>query len=213
MGAVKRRGTALALAVLTTLALAGCGQTNIPSSDHRVYAPGGWEDDVYTSEFLGLRYTLPQGWTHSTGEELAAMAEENGQPPTEKQRGGDYSDATVIYEMAVQSEKGDGFFTLMVSNRSNAGDFTSTEEDIFRVFVEGIKSVYGEGGVEAGEAFDLPVGGKTFRVLPVSYSSGFLTQWNALCFDGNFLYNISLMVIGQDLTPQDLLDPFEALPS
>lgn len=199
----------LALAALLGI-LAGCGAGG---NKKPAYTPGSWSGDVYTSKFLKLQYTLPPDWTASTPEELLQLAETNGQPPTQKQRKGDYSDAAVIYELAVDTPNDTAFFILTINNLDHLEGAAATEEEVFERVLEGVKSLSGEGesGAKPGEVFDQPVGGITFRVLPITYFSGQVTQWYALCIDGSYQYNISLVVVGQEYQPQDLLEPFSAL--
>lgn len=204
----KRMGLrALALAVLLSI-LAGCGGSGKPAA----YTPGSWEGEVYTSSFLQLRYTLPSGWTALTPQELTQMAEDNGQPPTQQQRQGDYSDAAVVYELAVYTPGDTAFFILTVNNPDRMEE-AATEEETFARVLEGVKELSGEGesGAKAGEVFDHQVGGKTFRVLPITYFSGQMTQWYALCTQDGYQYHISLVTVGQEYQPQDLLEPFSAL--
>jgi hypothetical protein len=95
--------TASLLAVLLLFALSGCGgapesssasfpfsasagkantvfrgaSENVPESAPQTNAAipvrGRWDGAQYTSEFIGLSFTLPEGWTASTDEEIAAV--------------------------------------------------------------------------------------------------------------------------------------------
>ena len=37
------------------------------------FSLGNWDGKVYKNDFLGLQYNEPEGWTHSTDEEIAEM--------------------------------------------------------------------------------------------------------------------------------------------
>ena len=215
----------LLLALTMTLSLlAGCNKEPISGGDPqnggsqsepeapKSYAPGVWDGDVYTSEFLQMKYTLPEGWTAKTPEELIAQAESDGNPPTDKQREGDYSDAEAIYEMSVFSDDGNALMSVMVMNLSfNPINRLITEKDMFEGMMDGLLEQFGEENVASGDVFDQTVGGKDFRVLPVSFADGVMTQWNAICFEGDYLYMVTLVVIGDAMEPASVLAGFEAL--
>ena len=37
------------------------------------FSMGEWKDDVYTNDFLGLKFELPEGWSYSSKDEIASM--------------------------------------------------------------------------------------------------------------------------------------------
>lgn len=215
----------LLLALTMTLSLlAGCSKEPISGGDPqnsgsqsepevpKSYAPGVWDGDVYTSEFLQMKYTLPEGWTASTPEELIAQAESDGNPPTDKQREGDFSDAEAIYELSVTSDDGSALMSVMVMNLSlNPINKLINEKDMFEGMVDGLTEQFGEVDIVPGDVFDQVIGGKDFRVLPISFADGVMTQWNAICFDGDYLYMVTLVVIGDAMEPASVLTGFEAL--
>ncbi len=61
--------------------LTGCGKKEEeskkeekPSEDQKVeFSIGKWEDNVYTNDFLGLKFNLPEDWTHYDKEEMAEI--------------------------------------------------------------------------------------------------------------------------------------------
>lgn len=45
-----------------------------PAQEQKVeFSMGEWNNNVYTNNFLGLKFSLPQGWTYSSDEEIAEM--------------------------------------------------------------------------------------------------------------------------------------------
>ncbi|MCI8538314.1 MAG: hypothetical protein HFF18_06570 [Oscillospiraceae bacterium] len=81
------------------------------------YTPGAWEGNVYTSAFLKLQFTLPEGWTAATPEELDAMMRQ----ALEQSRADDpatakgYENGTVknAYELMAQEDGGGGVAAVM----------------------------------------------------------------------------------------------------
>lgn len=64
--------------------LVGCGNkeesttnniTNEEATEEKKveFSMGEWNDNVYTNEFLGLKFKLPEGWTYASDEEIADM--------------------------------------------------------------------------------------------------------------------------------------------
>lgn len=45
-----------------------------PAQEQKVeFSMGEWNNNVYTNDFLGLKFNLPEGWTYSSDEEIAEM--------------------------------------------------------------------------------------------------------------------------------------------
>lgn len=66
--------------------LSGCGnkeekkatnddeKANVEQEDKTTeFSMGSWSDNVYTNDFLGLKFKLPAGWKYSSDEEIAEM--------------------------------------------------------------------------------------------------------------------------------------------
>ena len=70
---------AVLLAASMLFVLSGCGnkeeeKTNAKEEGNTVeFSMGSWSDDVYTNDFLGLKFKLPNGWKYSSDEEIAEM--------------------------------------------------------------------------------------------------------------------------------------------
>ena len=48
--------------------------TNDQQEEQKVeISMGNWNNNVYTNDFLGLKFNLPEGWTYSSDEEIAEM--------------------------------------------------------------------------------------------------------------------------------------------
>ncbi len=59
--------------------LAGCGAKDVTTNNEeektesKEFSMGKWENNVYTNDFLGLKFNLPEGWSYSSDEEIAEM--------------------------------------------------------------------------------------------------------------------------------------------
>lgn len=48
-------------------------ETNAEQEKKVEFSMGEWNNNVYTNDFLGLKYNMPEGWTYSSDEEIAKM--------------------------------------------------------------------------------------------------------------------------------------------
>lgn len=69
----------IACALVMLFTLSGCGkeennnEANKPEEQKTQFSMGKWKDNVYTNDFLGLKFNLPEGWKAATDEEIAKM--------------------------------------------------------------------------------------------------------------------------------------------
>lgn len=77
---------AIGLTASMLFVLSGCGnkeeekttndneKTNVEQENKTVeFSMGSWSDNVYSNDFLGLKFKLPNGWKYSSDEEIAEM--------------------------------------------------------------------------------------------------------------------------------------------
>lgn len=97
---MKKKLLALALAMTTAL-LVACG-------GGKAYTPGTYTDAGYESEYLGFKFTTPEGFVLSTQEEIVATMGESmdllSADLSEAQK--KYAEIAIIYEMMVANESG-----------------------------------------------------------------------------------------------------------
>lgn len=63
---MKKKIVAILLALMLVVSLTACGTVTTPTR-------GEWDEHVFTSEYLGLRFVLPLNWAASTDSEIAAL--------------------------------------------------------------------------------------------------------------------------------------------
>lgn len=88
-----------------------------PGSKAKDYTPGSWNGTVYTSAFLKLQFTLPEGWTAATPEELDAMMRQalEQSRTDDPQTAEGYENGTVknAYELMAQEDGEDSVVAVM----------------------------------------------------------------------------------------------------
>lgn len=76
MKKVLRNALIVLLAMVMLFSLTGCGKKEDSKQGEEQkteFSIGEWKDNVYTNDFLGLKFNLPEGWTYSSKEEIADM--------------------------------------------------------------------------------------------------------------------------------------------
>ena len=63
----------IVLAGMMLITLTGCGKEDNESKEEEKVDLGKWNENVYTNEYLGMKITLPEGWTAATDEQIAKL--------------------------------------------------------------------------------------------------------------------------------------------
>lgn len=107
------------LVVLTCSLLAGCASTDSDKANRneQEYSPGTRTATKYTSEWLGLKYTLTSDMVMATDDEIITMMDISADLVSEDPETGekilDYEEIAVIYEMSVLDMVNTGNITII----------------------------------------------------------------------------------------------------
>ena len=154
---MKKRTIAVALLLAAAVGLlSGCS-----SEEEIFYSPGYWRDDTYYSAFLGLRFTLPEGWEAADEDTLSQMSTDADRI-LDMQRGGDGEnpDSVYHYELsATDPETGAGILALVQETSTNAD-----------TYLEGLQSGAEMEGATytTGDVLHLELAGRRYLVLPLT---------------------------------------------
>lgn len=85
------------------------------------YVRGVWTDGVYSNEFTGISFTLPEGWTLATDEELLSMIDTTNEEFFDEE-------ARENYDKAI--EKASIFYDFMIVNLSTGENAIMSIEDL-----------------------------------------------------------------------------------
>ena len=130
---------------------------------------GVWQDNLFTSEYTGLKYKLPSGWNIGTDEEIAEMMSvslsvmtEAGMPFTQEML-----NLTTIYDMVVQDPSTGASVMILYENLAmSIGGTKCTEDDyldiIQKQFEEvGLGYTFGSKGTQT-------ISGSTYKGIDAS---------------------------------------------
>lgn len=69
------------------------------------FSMGEWKDNVYTNDFLGLKFKLPEGWTYLSEEEIAQMMSVGTELLNDDQKvAAEIAKLTSVYYMVARNE-------------------------------------------------------------------------------------------------------------
>lgn len=185
-------------------------ETNEPEAVLNVR--GSWSDTVYTNTFLGLSYTLPEGWVAASDEEILDIMglgaevlgnEEALQSALEKQQ--------TVYDFMVQDSATGSNISISFENLSlTIGGSNFSEKDYANAVTSQLKALE-ELSYVVGDVEEVIIGEKTFWVVPASveYQGISMQQNYYLHKEGNFMCCIILTNMAPDTqTPEQLLEAF-----
>jgi len=108
------------LAIIIISMSAGCSGREGRAAEARELVRGSWNGNIFTSEFAGLTFTMPDNWLPGSDEEIAALMgvsaeflSEQGMKITEKML-----ELSTIYDMAAQNPINGDSIILMFENLS-----------------------------------------------------------------------------------------------
>lgn len=159
---MKKRLLALMLVVVAVL-MTACGG--------KAYTPGTFTDTGYESEFLGFRYTTPDGCTLATEDELSQLMgmslDAMGDDFSEVQK--KYAELTTIYEMMVTDATGAANANVVLE-KTNVS--FSKYLDAFKEQLNGLTSM---SVTLKGDAEEVDLAGATYTKLAADVeTSGFV---------------------------------------
>ncbi len=175
---MKKLITAAAAVLLAAVILTGCtlsvnlgGKPSAsPSAATKELTRGIIEDNVYTSEYSGLKFTAPEGWVYASDEDIAEVAgigadmlSEAGMPVTEemmKQKD--------IYDMMAQDPATGSSVMVMYENLAMSLGGTKVKEERYVDQSATMMSQTDAVKYEFGDITKESLGSEEYTLLPAS---------------------------------------------
>lgn len=153
-------------------------------SSNVVYTRGSWEGNTYTNSSLGFVFTMPDGWTAQTDDELMATMDSGYSALTEEQKKNyDYSQGNTVYDFAVSNADKTNSLGLMVENLAlTAGASGMTEQNYADVLANQLSQI-DDMGYEAGDTYTMNLHGQEYLVLPVKATKIVFPDGTCFCQD------------------------------
>lgn len=198
----KRLAVVALTAVMATAILSGCGktggnnssaaeggagQTSSASSSNSksvVYTRGNWEGNTYTNSSLGFVFTMPDGWSAKTDDELMATMDAGYSALTEEQKKNyDYSKSKSVFDFSASNADGTNSLGLSVENLAlTAGAADLTELDYAAVLSQQLVQM-ADMGYEPGNTYTMDLHGQEYLVLPLKATNLVMPDGTCVCQD------------------------------
>ena len=179
-----------------------------PAQEQKVeFSMGEWNNNVYTNDFLGLKFNLPQGWTYSSDDQIAEMMNLGNEFLNDDQKiAAEVAKLTSAYYMVANDPNTGNSVTIL--SEKPAMDFT-TEYYLnqLKTQLSSVESL----NYEIGEISKEKVAGREYDTLVVTTTmSGInLTQkYYVYKMDKYFVGIIVTSVTGEDGI-KDMMKSFE----
>ena len=108
---MKKRLVAAAMVAVMALTMVAC--SNDGGSETKEFSLGEWKETVYENTFLNMKYTLPEGWSSLSKEEIESAAASTGVETTGEQNVAD------TYAFMVQNPTTGGVMYLQLVKAEN----------------------------------------------------------------------------------------------
>ena len=204
----------LVMIVLSLAVLTGCGKkeentnSNVDNTANvgttetkKEIARGKWEDNVYTSEFAELKFTLPEGWTRSTDEEIAAMMQLGATMlEDEGKYNAEIAKLTSVYDMLAKSADQTSNIQVMMEKVALSAD----------EYAETLKTSLEQLSYNIGETTEKTIGGNTYKAVTatVDISGMKMEQSYYVRKEGDYIVGIIVTASG-DVTTDSIMSNFQ----
>lgn len=185
---MKKTLAVLLLSALAVSALSGCLPNRDPVPPANPYVAGAWEDGIYTSEFLGFQFALPEDWTVADDAALADM-EDQAEEALKQQLGGASREAWQIYHYTLSAEGPDGVSGVIVMARQDEAEV----DDLIRALDRGAGDSY-----VTGETFTATLGSGEYTAIPVTVPDEPAIQRQYFRREGAYMVNILMFAPADD---------------
>lgn len=176
---------ALLLAVLMLCSLAGCNNSPISTSD--AFSRGKINGNDYTSDFIGLTFHAPSGWTYYTDDQIASLLSATSS----------YLEDPSAFEKAVDGELID-FFCSSSDGTSNvdlsfvkSSSFTNLDASL-SISIKYLQQNYEQMGFAstATDPVERTLCGRTYKTVELSVGS-IITQYYFMTVIDNYIVSIA----------------------
>lgn len=181
--------------VLALALLVGCGGAS------GTYEPGTLEGDTYTNEYLGYSFTLPDGWTFATKEELNSYMDAGSEFLNDDQKAAaEYAKLATIYDMMATSDMGENITVMLDNLKLYVGGTATKPEAYVNNLKEQLAVVEADGlSYEVSDSYTVNALGKDWIVLSAEIVGRGAYQTYSVCRVDNYMVGViitSTSVVG-----------------
>lgn len=179
-----------------------------PAQEQKVeFSMGEWNNNVYTNDFLGIKFNLPQGWTYSSDEQIAQMMNLGEEFLNDDQKKvAEVAKLTSAYYMVANNPNTGNSVSLM-SEKPSMEVTTEFYLNQLKTQLSAVESM----NYKIGETSKEKVAGREYDTLVATVSmSGieFIQKYYVYKMDNYFIGIITTSVTGEDGI-KDIMKSFE----
>jgi hypothetical protein len=167
---------------------------------------GTWNDDVYTNEFAGIQFTLPEGWLVATDEEIANIMGMGAEVMGDDAKWAmEAAKQASIYDMMAQDPVKMNNVSIMFQNLSmSVGGTNISEKDYLEILEAQMK------GIETldytyGDPYETTINGVTFQTLRAETNN--IAQYYMVHRQDKYMVAVILTLV-DDTDIEDILAQF-----
>lgn len=169
---------------------------------------GTWKDGVYTNEFTGLRYVLPEGWVVATDEQLASMMGIGAEAFGDKQKwAAETAEKTTIYDTMVQDPATQNNISILYENLAISGNTKISEEDYFAAVKAQMQNLE-KLSYTFGELYKAKLNGVDYLVAPAVETTNKVSQYYLLHKQDKYMVCV-IVSIFDDTKADEILAQFK----
>lgn len=199
---MRKKSIAFTAMVLVAALLAGCSSAS-------GYVPGVLNGDTYSNDYLNYSFTLPEGWSYATQDELdEMMADADDLISEDMKEGYEYGKLATIYDMMAMDEYGRNIIVMLDNLKMYLGGTGTDEEQ----YIESLNSQLTDLSEDVtyqlvGEAYDIDALGRQWKVQTVEIVGYGVYQ--TYCISRLDHYMIAVIISSDDMVDiTDLSDYF-----
>lgn len=204
---MRKKFITFAVLVLAAAILAGC-------SAKGGYVPGVLEGDTYTNSYLGYSFTLPEGWSFATQEELDEMMVGADELIKEDMKEAyEYSKLATIYDMVAMDGYGRNIMVMLDNLKMYLGGMNTDEAQYIDTLNSQLSGISEEVVYQTvGYPYDISALGRQWKVLTVeAVDYGFYQTYCVSKLDN---YMVAVIITSDDVVDiSDLSDYFSEAPA
>jgi hypothetical protein len=168
---------------------------------------GTWSDDVYYSEFSGLSFVLPEGWVAASDEELAALLGIAEETMTDEEAWIlEVARMTSVYDMmAMNPLTGDNVIIMYENIALTMGGLQISEADYLELLKNQLQTMQ-DTSYQFDDMYETDFSGITYTVLPAYEENLMLSQYYAVCMQGDYI--VAVIITAQFGDVDAIMDYF-----
>ncbi|MBR4386532.1 MAG: hypothetical protein IKP51_08435 [Treponema sp.] len=193
--------------VFFLFAVAFVAAEDAQESAAKEFSTGEWNENVYTNDFLGIKYTMPEGWTKYNDEQIAEMMNLGKELLNDNQKKfAELSKLTTVYHLLANNPM-NGDTVCVITEKTFLGISAETYSKTLKTQLEALDAI----DYQVSDITTREIAGREFSELKTTVQAiGFdITQIYYSYRLGKYILSIIVTSRGGDEGIDSMLKDFE----